>query len=150
MRIVLQRVKRASVEVEGRCVSKIGCGYLLLLGVSTTDTPADAEWLAHKVATLRLMEDGTGAMNNSIVDAQGEILVVSQFTLFASCKKGTRPSWQRAAGRETAIPLYETFCQKLSAETGRQVATGEFGANMQVELLNDGPVTILLDSQNRE
>lgn len=150
MRIVLQRVKRASVEVGGRCISKIGQGFLLLLGVTPTDALADAEWLAHKVATLKLLEDETGAMNRSIVDAQGEILVVSQFTLFASCKKGTRPSWQRAAGRDTAIPLYEAFCQKLSGEVGRQVATGEFGANMQVELLNDGPVTILLDSQNRE
>lgn len=150
MRIVLQRVKHASVEVGGRCISKISGGYLLLLGVTTTDTLADAEWLAHKVATLKLLEDETGAMNRSIVDAQGEILVVSQFTLFASCKKGTRPSWQRAAGRDTAIPLYEAFCQKLSGELGRQVATGEFGANMQVELINDGPVTILLDSQNRE
>ena len=150
MRIVLQRVKRASVEVSGTCISKIGAGYLVLFGVTQADTLEDAEWLARKVATLRLMEDNTGAMASSVAEAGGEILVVSQFTLFASCKKGTRPSWQRAAGRDIAIPLYEAFCQKLAEASGRPVKTGEFGANMQVELLNDGPVTLLLDSKARE
>lgn len=150
MRIVIQRVQKASVTIEGQLKSSIGSGYLILLGVCEADTREDADWLVKKVVGLRVFDDADGVMNRSIMDVGGEALVVSQFTLFASYKKGNRPSWLRAARHEISIPLYEYFCQQLSAAMGRPVGTGEFGANMQVELLNDGPVTICMDTKNKE
>lgn len=150
MRIVIQRVERASVAVEGKLKSAIGAGYLILFGVCEEDTSEDVDWLVRKVIGLRVFDDDNGVMNRSIMDVGGEILVVSQFTLFASYKKGNRPSWIRAARHEISIPLYEEFCRKLSEALGKQVGTGEFGAMMKVELLNDGPVTICMDTKNRE
>lgn len=150
MRIVIQRVQRASVSIGGEVKSAIGRGFLILLGVEGRDSSSDVDWLVRKVAGLRVFDDEQGIMNRSIVDTGGEALVVSQFTLFASYKKGNRPSWIRAAGHETSIPLYEEFCRKLELAIGRSVGTGEFGADMQVELVNDGPVTICMDSQNKE
>lgn len=150
MRIVIQRVARASVTVNGEVKSRIGKGYLILLGVGVDDTREDAEWLVKKVAGLRVFNDGNGVMNRSIIEAGGDIIVVSQFTLMASYRKGNRPSWLRAARHETAIPLYEYFCSRLSDETGKKTGTGEFGADMKVELLNDGPVTICMDTKNKE
>ena len=150
MRIVIQRVKHASVTINGNKKSEIGQGLLVLLGVCEEDTKEDAEWLARKVAALRVFDDSEGVMNRSVLDISGEIMVVSQFTLFASYKKGNRPSWLRAARHEIAIPLYEYFCSQVSSLIGKPVATGEFGADMKVELLNDGPVTICMDSKNKE
>lgn len=150
MRAVIQRVSRASVSIEGHVKSAIGNGYLILLGVEAEDTQADVEWLARKVAALRVFDDEDGVMNRSILDVGGEALVVSQFTLFASYKKGNRPSWFRAAPHNISVPLYEAFCRELSTLLGRPVGTGEFGANMQVEIVNDGPVTICMDTKNRE
>lgn len=150
MRAVIQRVSRASVSIEGHVKSAIGNGYLILLGVETEDTQADVEWLARKVAALRVFDDEAGVMNRSILDVGGEALVVSQFTLFASYKKGNRPSWFRAAPHNISVPLYEAFCRELSTLLGRPVGTGEFGADMQVEIVNDGPVTICMDTKNRE
>ena len=150
MRAVIQRVSRASVSVEGHVKSAIGNGYLILLGVEAEDTQVDVEWLARKVAALRVFDDEAGVMNRSILDVGGEALVVSQFTLFASYKKGNRPSWFRAAPHNISVPLYEAFCRELSTLLGRPVGTGEFGANMQVEIVNDGPVTICMDTKNRE
>ena len=150
MRAVIQRVSRASVSIEGHVKSAIGNGYLILLGVETEDTQVDVEWLARKVAALRVFDDEDGVMNRSILDVGGEALVVSQFTLFASYKKGNRPSWFRAAPHNISVPLYEAFCRELSTLLGRPVGTGEFGANMQVEIVNDGPVTICMDTKNRE
>ena len=150
MRIVIQRVKRASVTINGNKKSEIGQGLLVLLGVCEEDTKEDAEWLARKVAALRVFDDSEGVMNRSVLDISGEIMVVSQFTLFASYKKGNRPSWLRAARHEISIPLYEYFCSQVSSLIGKPVATGEFGADMKVELLNDGPVTICMDSKNKE
>lgn len=142
MRIVIQRVTKASVSIGGSTKSAIGAGFLLLLGVCEDDTLDDVEWLVKKVVGLRVFDDENGVMNRSIMDVQGECLVVSQFTLYASYKKGNRPSWLRAARHEISVPLYEAFCSKLSEAMGKPVGTGEFGANMKVELLNDGPVTI--------
>lgn len=150
MRIVIQRVKHASVTINGNKKSEIGQGLLVLLGVCEEDTKEDAEWLARKVSALRVFDDSEGVMNRSVLDISGEIMVVSQFTLFASYKKGNRPSWLRAARHEISIPLYEYFCSQVSSLIGKPVATGEFGADMKVELLNDGPVTICMDSKNKE
>ena len=150
MRIVIQRVSRASVTIEGSVKSAIEKGYLILIGVCEEDTEEDVEWLVRKVIGLRVFDDETGVMNRSIMDVDGNILVISQFTLFASYKKGNRPSWLRAARHEISVPLYESFCTKLSAALGKKVGTGEFGADMKVELLNDGPVTICMDTKNKE
>ena len=150
MRVVIQRVKRASVSINQHVKSAIGSGFLILLGVCEEDTDDDVEWLVRKVVNLRVFDDEQGVMNRSILDVSGEALVVSQFTLFASYKKGNRPSWLRAAGHEISVPLYEHFCRRLSDEMGRQCTTGEFGADMQVELVNDGPVTICMDTKNKE
>lgn len=150
MRIVIQRVSKASVSIGGKLKSSIGRGFLILLGVEETDTLDDVDWLVRKVANLRVFDDDEGIMNRSILDVGGEALVVSQFTLFASYKKGNRPSWLRAARHERSIPLYEAFCARLSTAMGRDTKTGEFGAEMQVELLNDGPVTICMDTKNKE
>lgn len=150
MRIVIQRVKHASVTIEGEVKSAIKQGYLILLGVGEDDTKEDVEWLVRKVIGLRVFDDENGVMNRSIMDVDGEILVISQFTLFASYKKGNRPSWLRAARHEISVPLYEHFCKLLSESLGKTIGTGEFGANMKVELLNDGPVTICMDTKNKE
>ena len=150
MRIVIQRVSHASVTIEGNVKSAIQNGYLILLGVCEEDKSEDVEWLVKKVIGLRVFDDEKGVMNRSIMDVEGEILVISQFTLFASYKKGNRPSWLRAAKHEISIPLYNEFCSKLSEALGKQVGTGEFGADMKVELLNDGPVTICMDTKNKE
>lgn len=150
MRSVIQRVSRASVTIDGEVKSSIGWGFLILLGICEDDTSEDIDWLVRKVAALRVFDDENHVMNRSIMDVGGEILVVSQFTLYASYKKGNRPSWIRAAKHEVSIPLYEEFCRKLSDEIGKPVATGEFGADMKVELLNDGPVTICMDTKNKE
>lgn len=150
MRIVIQRVSHASVTINGQVKSAIGPGLVLLVGIEEGDGAEDVEWLAHKVINLRIFDDENGVMNRSILDAGGDMLVVSQFTLFASYKKGNRPSWLRAARHEVSIPLYEAFCARLSESIGKPVGTGEFGADMKVELLNDGPVTILMDSKRKE
>ncbi len=150
MRAVIQRVKHASVTIEGSVKSSIGQGFLVLLGVCNEDTTEDVEWLVKKIANLRVFDDDEGVMNRSLLDIQGEALVVSQFTLYASYKKGNRPSWFRAGSHEHSIPLYQAFCQQLSEQTGKSVGTGEFGADMKVELLNDGPVTICMDTKNKE
>ena len=150
MRTVIQRVQHASVAIDGIVKSSISNGLLLLLGIEEADTSEDVDWLVRKVAALRVFDDEQGVMNRSIIDIGGEALVVSQFTLYASYKKGNRPSWFRAARHEISVPLYEEFCRKLSAALGKQVGTGEFGADMKVELLNDGPVTICMDTKNKE
>jgi D-tyrosyl-tRNA(Tyr) deacylase len=150
MRCVVQRVSRASVTVAGETVGEIGRGLLVLLGVGQQDSEADAQWLAEKVVALRIFEDADGKMNRSVVDAGGGILVVSQFTLFASTRKGTRPSFNDAAKPELAIPLYEAFNRFASTALGRPVATGRFAALMEVSLINDGPVTIVIDTKTRE
>ena len=150
MRTVIQRVQHASVTINGSIKSSIGNGFLLLLGIEATDTSEDVDWLVKKVSSLRIFDDENGVMNRSIIDVQGEALVVSQFTLYASYKKGNRPSWFRAASHDISVPLYEEFCSKLSAALGKKVGTGEFGADMKVELLNDGPVTICMDTKNKE
>ena len=150
MRTVIQRVQHASVTINGSIKSSIGNGFLLLLGIEATDTSEDVDWLVKKVSALRVFDDENGVMNRSIIDVQGEALVVSQFTLYASYKKGNRPSWFRAASHDISVPLYEEFCNKLSAALGKEVGTGEFGADMNVELLNDGPVTICMDTKNKE
>lgn len=150
MRTIIQRVQHASVTIDGTVKSSIGNGLLLLLGVEDSDTSEDVDWLVRKVAALRVFDDDNGVMNRSLLDVQGEALVVSQFTLYASYKKGNRPSWFRAASHEISVPLYEEFCSKLSEALGKPVGTGEFGADMKVELLNDGPVTICMDTKNKE
>ena len=150
MRAVVQRVTHASVTIEGTVKSQIQQGFLILLGICNEDTMEDVEWLVKKIANLRVFGDENDVMNRSILDVQGEALVVSQFTLYASYKKGNRPSWFRAGSHEHSIPLYEAFCQQLSGQLGKPVGTGEFGADMKVELLNDGPVTICMDTKNKE
>lgn len=150
MRLVIQRVTHASVTIEGKVKSAIGPGLLILVGVESADTTDDVDWLVRKVAALRIFDDEQGVMNRSVQDINGEALVVSQFTLFASTKKGNRPSWLKAAPHNISVPLYEAFCQRLSEAMGKPVGTGEFGAEMKVELLNDGPVTILMDTKNKE
>lgn len=150
MRLVIQRVTHASVTIEGKVKSAIGPGLLILVGVESADTTEDVDWLVRKVAALRIFDDEQGVMNRSVQDINGEALVVSQFTLIASTKKGNRPSWLKAAPHNISVPLYEAFCQRLSQTMGKPVGTGEFGADMKVELLNDGPVTILMDTKNKE
>ena len=150
MRAVVQRVSSASVTIEGREKSAIGQGLLILLGVEDLDTHDDVEWLVKKSSNLRIFDDNEGVMNRSLLDVKGEALVVSQFTLFASYKKGNRPSWFRAGSHEVSIPLYNSFCAALSEAIGKPVGTGEFGAMMQVKLVNDGPVTICMDTKNKE
>jgi D-tyrosyl-tRNA(Tyr) deacylase len=150
MRAVIQRVSHASVTIEGKLKGQIHQGFLILLGICDDDTIEDVMWLVKKIANLRVFGDEDDVMNRSLLDIQGEALVVSQFTLYASYKKGNRPSWFRAGSHEHSIPLYETFCQQLSEAIGKTVATGEFGADMKVELLNDGPVTICMDTKNKE
>ena len=150
MRAVIQRVAHASVTIEGTVKSEIGQGFLILLGVCDEDSMEDVDWLVKKVANLRVFGDKNDVMNLSIQDIGGNALVVSQFTLFASYKKGNRPSWFKAGSHEHSIPLYEAFCDQLSEAIGKPVGTGEFGADMKVELLNDGPVTICMDTKNKE
>ena len=150
MRAVIQRVTHASVTIEGSVKSQIGPGYLILLGICDEDTMEDVDWLVKKIAYLRVFGDENDVMNRSILDVNGEALVVSQFTLYASYKKGNRPSWFRAGSHEHSIPLYEAFCNGLSTALGKPVGTGEFGADMKVELINDGPVTICIDTKNKE
>ena len=150
MRIVAQRVTHASVTIDGKVKSKIGFGMLVLLGIEEADTQEDVDWLCQKLSKLRIFSDENDAMNLDINQVGGSFLVVSQFTLHALTKKGNRPSFIRAARPEVAIPLYELFLKRLAEISGREVLSGEFGAMMQVELLNDGPVTILMDSKNRE
>ena len=150
MRAVIQRVSHASVTIEGSVKSRIGQGFLVLLGICDEDGMEDVEWLVKKIANLRVFDDEAGVMNRSIQDVGGEILVVSQFTLYASYKKGNRPSWFRAGSHEHSIPLYEALCKQLSDQLAKPVGTGEFGADMKVELLNDGPVTICMDTKNKE
>ncbi len=150
MRLVIQRVSRASVEIEDQTVSEIGEGLLVLVGVETGDTDEDMRWLVGKTVGLRIFDDDNGVMNRSVTDVGGGILAVSQFTLTASTKKGNRPSYIRAAGHELAVPLYEKYCEELSTAIGKPVGRGVFGADMQVALVNDGPVTIIIDSRLRE
>lgn len=150
MRVVLQRVTEASVEIGGKMHGQIGLGMLLLVGFEQDDTEADVARMVKKCTGMRIFADSEGVMNLALGDVGGEVLIVSQFTLMASCRKGNRPSWFRAATHDVAIPLYELFCRQMEAATGREVKTGEFGADMKVRLLNDGPVTILLDSKIKE
>lgn len=150
MRVVIQRVSHASVTIDGAVKSAIGKGYLVLVGCENADSEEDIQWLSKKICGLRVFDDENGVMNKSIMDVDGEILVVSQFTLWASYKKGNRPSYLRAGSHEITVPLYERFCDVLSENLGKRVGTGEFGADMKVELLNDGPVTICMDTKNKE
>ena len=150
MRVVLQRVTHASVEIDGALHSQIGIGLLVLLGIEPIDTQEDADWLVKKIAALRIFDDENGVMNRNVVDVDGQVLVVSQFTLMASYKKGNRPSYIRAARPEVAVPFYEYFVEQMAKTTGKPVETGVFGADMQVSLLNNGPVTITMDTHNKE
>lgn len=150
MKTVIQRVSSASVTIGGKVKSAIGKGYVILLGVAEGDTSEDVDWLVRKIAALRVFDDNEGVMNLPITAICGEIMVISQFTLLASYKKGNRPSWIHAAKHELSIPLYNEFCDKLRTFTGLKVGTGEFGADMKVELINDGPVTICMDTKNKE
>ena len=150
MRLVIQRVSEASVTIDGELFSSIGTGLMVLVGIAEGDTPADVEWLAAKTASMRIFPDENGVMNRSVLDIGGDVLAVSQFTLMASTKKGNRPSYIHAAGHELAVPMYELYCEKLSQLLGREVKTGVFGADMKVALINDGPVTIVIDSRLRE
>ena len=150
MRAVIQRVCSGSVSIAGAVKAAIGPGLLVLLAVEETDTASDVEWLSGKLVRLRVFEDDPGVMNRSVQEAGGEVLVISQFTLFASTRKGNRPSYTRSARPEIAVPLYELFVKQVELELGRAVGTGEFGADMQVSLVNDGPVTIIIDSRLRE
>lgn len=150
MRVVIQRVVESSVTVDGQCIGAIGPGMMVLCGFEPADTEEDLVWTARKIAGLRIFDDAEGVMNLPITEVGGEILVVSQFTLMASTKKGNRPSYVKAAGPDIAIPLYERFKEQLSAETGKPVQCGRFGAEMKVALVNDGPVTICMDSKNKQ
>ncbi len=150
MRLLIQRVSRASVSISGEKKSAIGRGLLIFIGIEEADTEDDVAWLVRKTTALRIFDDELGVMNRPVTDIGGNALVISQFTLFASYKKGNRPSWFRAARHEHAVPLYEQFCSALSSAIGQTVGTGVFGADMQVELVNDGPVTIWMDSKNKE
>lgn len=150
MRIVIQRVSEASVTINSNCKSKIGEGFMILVGIEAADNEEDADWLCKKVIGLRVFDDENGVMNKSIMDINGNILVISQFTLHASYKKGNRPSYIRAAKHDISIQLYNYFCKKLSDLLGKEVGTGEFGADMKVSLINNGPVTICMDSKNKE
>ncbi|WP_417786091.1 D-aminoacyl-tRNA deacylase [Tenacibaculum sp.] len=150
MKIVIQRVSKASVTIEGERVAEIQNGLLILLGIVNEDTQEDIKWLSNKITNLRVFNDDEGVMNKSIKDIDGEIITVSQFTLHASTKKGNRPSYIKAAKPDIAIPLYEKFVQQLEVDLGKKVQTGQFGADMKVELLNDGPVTIIIDSKDKK
>jgi len=150
MRVVIQRVSDASVTIDGKIKSAIGFGLLVLLGIEDADTPEDVEWLSGKIVNLRIFNDANGIMNLSLKDTNGEVILVSQFTLHASTKKGNRPSYIKAAKPEIAIPLYEKLISQLRSDLGKDIQTGTFGADMKVHLLNDGPVTIIIDSKNRE
>ena len=150
MRVVIQRTAHASVTINGTCKFAIGKGLMILVGIEESDGKEDVEWLCKKIVNLRIFDDENGVMNKSVLDIDGEILVVSQFTLHASTKKGSRPSYIRAAKHDISIPLYKTFCHELSQALGKEIGTGEFGADMKVELLNDGPVTIWIDTKNKE
>ena len=150
MRLLVQRVREASVEVDGASIARIGVGLLVLAGIAQDDAADDRDWLARKLVELRIFDDDQGVMNRSVLDVGGDVLAVSQFTLYASTRKGNRPSWSRAAPPEIAAPQFDAFVAALAACLGRPVATGRFGANMQVALVNDGPVTIWLDSRDRE
>lgn len=150
MRIVIQRVLNASVSVDNKLCSDINQGLMILVGVAEGDTEQDMEWLAAKAANMRIFDDENGVMNRSVIDVEGEVLAVSQFTLNASTKKGNRPSYIHAAGHDVAIPLYEKFCERMQELVGREVKRGVFGADMQVSLINDGPVTIIVDSKLKE
>lgn len=150
MRLVIQRVSRASVTIGTELRSSIGAGLMVLVGVAEGDNPDDARWLAAKTVAMRIFPDDEGVMNRSVIDCGGDILAVSQFTLNASTSKGNRPSYIHAAGHDLAVPLYELYCSECSRLTGKETATGVFGADMQVELINDGPVTIIIDSKLRE
>lgn len=150
MRVLIQRVKRASVTIDGETVSKIGSGLLVLVGICEEDGEEDIIWLTRKIANIRLFDDENGVMNLSVTDTGGEILAVSQFTLMASTKKGNRPSYIKAAKPDISVPLYEEFCKEMEIAVNKSIKRGVFGADMKVELLNDGPVTIFMDSKNRE
>lgn len=150
MKVIIQRVSRASVTIEGTKVANISNGVLVLLGIVDDDSQSDINWLSNKIANLRIFPDENRVMNKSLLDVNGEVIVVSQFTLHASTKKGNRPSYIKAAKPDIAIPLYEAFINQLQMDLGKKVQTGEFGADMKVELLNDGPVTIIIDTNNRE
>lgn len=150
MRAVIQRVSKASVTIDGSMHGQIGTGLLVLLGIEDADTIEDIEWLSSKITNLRIFDDATGVMNESVKDQNGGILLVSQFTLHASTKKGNRPSYIKASKPDIAVPLYEKMIQQLKTDLGREIKTGSFGADMKVELLNDGPVTIVIDTKNKE
>ena len=150
MKVVIQRVKEASVRIEGRVAGSIGQGLLVLLGIETSDTMEDVQWLSNKVVQMRLFDDAEGVMNLSVKEIGGNILLVSQFTLHASTKKGNRPSYIAAAKHDISVPLYEAMIKQLSTDMGAPIQTGVFGADMQVALINDGPVTIIVDSKNKE
>lgn len=150
MRTLIQRVQHASVTINGEINSQIGNGMLVLVGIEDRDSQKDIEWLTKKIANLRIFDDENGVMNRSVIDIKGEVMVVSQFTLHASTKKGNRPSYIHASKPDIAIPMYEAFCAEMELQIGKEVQTGTFGADMKVELLNDGPVTIWIDSQNKE
>ncbi len=150
MRTVIQRVQHCSVTIDGQLKSNIGNGMLVLVGIEDRDTQEDIEWLCKKIANLRIFDDENGVMNRSVIETGDEVMVVSQFTLHASTKKGNRPSYIHASKPDFAIPMYESFCAEMGLQIGKNVATGVFGADMKIELLNDGPVTILIDSQNKE
>ena len=150
MRTFIQRVQHASVTIDGQLKSQIGKGLLVLVGIEDRDTQEDIEWLCKKIANLRIFDDENGVMNRSVTETEGEVMVVSQFTLHASTKKGNRPSYIHASKPDVAIPMYEAFCAEMGLQIGKEVQTGTFGADMKVELVNDGPVTIWIDSQNKE
>lgn len=150
MRVVIQRVSKASVTVDDKITGKINTGLLLLLGIEDADNEDDIEWLSNKIVNLRIFSDETGVMNKSVMDVDGEILVISQFTLYASTKKGNRPSYIKASKPDHAIPVYEKMVRQLEKDAGKEIQTGIFGADMKVELLNDGPVTILIDTKSKE
>lgn len=150
MKIIIQRVSKASVTIDGKVVASIKNGVLVLLGVVDEDTAQDIKWLSNKIVNLRVFNDNDGVMNKSLLDVNGEVIVVSQFTLHASTKKGNRPSYIKAAKPDVAVPLYEAFVSRLQMDLGKPVQTGEFGADMKVELLNDGPVTIIIDSKHKD
>ena len=150
MRVIVQRVESARVEVDGVVSGSIGSGLLVLAGIEESDGESDLSWLSAKLCKLRIFDDATGVMNRSVIDVSGEVLAVSQFTLFASLKKGNRPSWERAAPPNISRPLFDRFVRQLERDLGRSVATGVFGADMQLHLVNDGPVTIFIDSRNTE
>ncbi len=150
MRAVIQRVSKASVTIDGKVHSQIGNGLLVLMGIEDADTLDDIQWLSSKIVNLRIFDDAEGVMNESVKDKNGDIILVSQFTLHASTRKGNRPSYIKASKPEVAVPLYEKMIQQLSVDLGKKIGTGEFGADMKVELLNDGPVTIVIDTKNKE